>query len=184
MKTLPIILAVFAVTCIVAQGWFGSIFTEYDWCVCHRSRAWLAFEDSSLRQTRLFLRIEQPGDLQHQHQFCDAKWERQYPIFIYAGVAFGILSAVSWIYLRKQAFWTAILVAAQLVMIGEFVITRVTPLARQFTGWPIDAALLAMLAIPFLLIASPFFWRSHRRLAISGLCVSVGAIVAETVSSW
>lgn len=84
---------------------------------------------------------------------------------------------------RTSIVWTVILAAAQLAVIGEMIATRVTPLARQFTGWSVYAAMLTFIAIPFLFIASPFFWRSHRRLAISGLCVAVGAIVI-TVSSW
>jgi len=68
---------------------------------------------------------------------------------------------------RTSIIWTVILVAAQLVVVGELIATRVTPLARQFTGWSFYAAVFTLLAIPFLLIASPFFWRSHRRLAIS-----------------
>ena len=102
MKMFSIFSAWLAVGFIVLHGCVGPIFTEYDWCVCHRSRAWLAFEDSDFRHTQFFLRIEEPGDLQHQHQFCDAKWERRIPIFVYVGVAFGILSAASWIYQRKR----------------------------------------------------------------------------------
>ena len=85
---------------------------------------------------------------------------------------------------RATRFWTLILVAAQLVVIVEMVATRLTPLARQFTGWSFYAATAMLLAIPFLLIASPFFWRSRRRLAISGLCVAVGAIVITAFHSW
>jgi len=77
-----------------------------------------------------------------------------------------------------------ILVAAELIVIGELVAARVTPLARQFTGWSFYAAVVTLLAIPFLLIASPFFWRSRRRLAISGLCVAVGAIVISVFHAW
>lgn len=104
MKMLPIIFAVLAAASIVAHGWFGPVFTEYDSCKCHRSRAWLAFDDcAGLRRTQFFLRIEEPGDLQHQHQFCDPKYERQIPIFIYAGAVLGILSTAFWIYQRKRA---------------------------------------------------------------------------------
>ena len=84
---------------------------------------------------------------------------------------------------RTSIFWAVILVGAQLVVIGELIAIRVTPLARQYTGWSAYAAMLTMIAIPFLLTASPFFWRSHRRLAVSGLCVAAGAIIF-TVSSW
>ncbi len=85
---------------------------------------------------------------------------------------------------RTSIIWTVILVVAQLVVIGELVATRVTPLARQFTGWSVYAAVFTLISIPFLLIASPFFWRSHRRLAISGLCVAVGAILISTFHTW
>ncbi len=85
---------------------------------------------------------------------------------------------------RTSIIWTVILVAAQLVVIGELIATRVTPLARSFTGWSFYAAVFTLIAIPFLLIASPFFWRSHRRLAVSGLCVSFGAIVISTFHAW
>ncbi len=85
---------------------------------------------------------------------------------------------------RTSIIWAVILVAAQLVVIGELIATRVTPLARQFTGWSVYAAVVTLIAIPFLLFASPFFWRLHRRLAISGLCVAVGAIVILTFHTW
>ena len=85
---------------------------------------------------------------------------------------------------RATTFWTLILIAAQLVVIVEMVATRITPLARQFTGWSAYAAMVTMLAIPFLLIASPFFLRSRRRLAISGLCVAVGAIGILSFHAW
>ena len=85
---------------------------------------------------------------------------------------------------RATNLWALVLVAAQLIVIVELIATRVTPLARQFTGWSVYAAVFTLLAIPFLLIASPFFWRLHRRLAISGLCVAVGAIVILTFHAW
>jgi hypothetical protein len=85
---------------------------------------------------------------------------------------------------RPTNFWDVILVAAELVVVSELIATRVTPLARQFTGWSFYAAVAMLLAIPFLLIASPFFWRSRRRLAISGLCVAVGAIVITGFHAW
>jgi hypothetical protein len=85
---------------------------------------------------------------------------------------------------RTSIIWTVILALAQFVVLVEMIATRVTPLARQFTGWSAYAAMATLMAIPFLLIASPFFWRSHRGLAISGLCVAVGAVVAITFSSW
>jgi len=96
MKMLSIIFAVLAVISFLAHGFVGPIFTEYDWCVCGQSRAWLEFDDSlipSLRDIRLFPRIEKPGDPHHQHLFCDAIWERQYPVLVYIGVGFGLLSA-------------------------------------------------------------------------------------------
>jgi hypothetical protein len=77
-----------------------------------------------------------------------------------------------------------ILALAQFVVIAETIATRVTPLARQFTGWSVYAAMATVLAIPFLLIASPFFWRSHRALAIFGLCVAVGAVTLAFFTSW
>jgi hypothetical protein len=85
---------------------------------------------------------------------------------------------------RTSIIWTVILVTTQLVVIGELVAARVTPLARQFTGWSVYAAVFTLIAIPFLLVVSPFFWRSRRRLAISGLCVAVGAIVITAFHSW
>jgi sorbitol-specific phosphotransferase system component IIBC len=85
---------------------------------------------------------------------------------------------------RTSIVWTVILFAAQVVVIGELIATRVSPLARQFTGWSVYAAVITLIAIPFLLIASPFFWRSHRRLAISSLCVAVGAIGILSFHAW
>lgn len=85
---------------------------------------------------------------------------------------------------RTSFVLTLVLFIAQLFVIGEIIAVRVTPLARQFTGWSAYAAMLTGIAILFLLLVSPFFLHSHRRLAISGLCVSIGAIVAITVSSW
>jgi hypothetical protein len=85
---------------------------------------------------------------------------------------------------RATTFWTLILVAAQLMVIVEMVAARVTPLARQFTGWSAYGAWATILAIPFLLIACPFFLRSRRGLAVSGLCVAVGAIVITAFHTW
>jgi len=102
MRYLPVILAVLAVSFIVAEGWCGPIYTEYDWCVCGQSRAWLEFdESSSLRGVRLFQRLEKPGDPHHQHQFCDPKYEGQYPVLVYIGVGFGLLSVATWLYRRR-----------------------------------------------------------------------------------
>jgi hypothetical protein len=97
---LSIILGWLAVGFIIAQSFVGPIYTMYDGCVCHRSRAWLQFEESS--SLRLFLRIETPGDPKHQHQFYDAKYDGQYPVLIYIGVGFGLLSAATWLYRRKR----------------------------------------------------------------------------------
>lgn len=85
--------------------------------------------------------------------------------------------------IRASIFWAVILVAAQVLVIGEVIAIRVTPLARQFSGWSAYTAMLTLIAIPFLLLVSPFFCRSHRRLAISGLCVGVGAIVFLIIST-
>ena len=104
MKMLTVIFAVLAVAFFMAHGWLGPIYTEYDSCVCGRSRAWLEFdESSSLRDVRLFQRIEKPGDSHHQHDFCDAKYEGQYPVLLYIGVGFGLLSAATWFCRRKRA---------------------------------------------------------------------------------
>ena len=104
MKMLVIIFAVLGVTFFVAHGWVGSIYREYDWCVCDQSRSWLEFdESSSLRGVRLFQRIEKPGDPHHQHQFCDPTYEEQYPVLVYIGVGFGLLSAVTWLYRRRAS---------------------------------------------------------------------------------
>jgi len=70
-----------------------------------------------------------------------------------------------------------ILVLTQVAVIVEMIAIRVTPLARQFTGWSAYGAMTTMMAIPF-------FWRSHRRLAISGLCVAVGAVIITALHSW
>lgn len=85
---------------------------------------------------------------------------------------------------RTSIVWTVILAVAQLVVIVESIATRVTPHARQFTGWSAYAAITTMMAIPFLLLAGPLFWRSHRRLAVSGFCIAVGAVTLTLFSSW
>jgi hypothetical protein len=103
VKMLPIILAVLAVSFIVPEERFGPIYTMYDGCTCGQRRAWLEFEESpSLRRKQLFLRIEEPGDPKHQHQFWDAQYGGQYHVFLYIGFGCGILSAASWIYQRKR----------------------------------------------------------------------------------
>ena len=102
MKYLPVFLAVFAVSFILAEGWYGPIYTMYDGCACGQRRAWFEFEESpSLRGMQLFLRIEEPGDPKHQHQYYDAKYDGQYPVLVYIGVGFGLLSAATWLYRRK-----------------------------------------------------------------------------------
>lgn len=78
---------------------------------------------------------------------------------------------------RASIIWTVVLVLAQFIVIIEAIAPRITPLARQFNGWSAYIAIAAMLAILFLFIASPFFWRSHRCLAISGFGVAIGAII-------
>ena len=78
---------------------------------------------------------------------------------------------------RTSTIWTVILVLAQLVVLTLTTAVRVTPLARQFTGWSTYAAMLTTIAIPLLLIAGPFFWRSNRPLAVSSLCVAVAGLV-------
>lgn len=74
-------------------------------------------------------------------------------------------------------FWTVLLVVAQLVVVGEAVAPHVTPLAREFRGWSIYAAMLSPLCMVFLILVSSYLWRSHRRLVISGLCVVGGAFI-------
>jgi hypothetical protein len=85
---------------------------------------------------------------------------------------------------RTSIIWTVVLVFAQVVVVAETIATRVTPLARQFTGWSAYAAMATMVAIPFLLFTCPFFWRSHRRLAVSGFCIATGAAILTVLSSW
>jgi len=80
---------------------------------------------------------------------------------------------------RISHFWTLVLVITQLVVILEMIATHVTPLARQFTGFSAYAAMLAMASSFFLLVGSPFFWRSHRWLAISGSCVAFIVILVS-----
>jgi hypothetical protein len=100
---LPIILAVLAVAFIVAEDRYGPIYTMSDVCICGQSRSWLEFEESpSLSGKQLFLRIDEPGDPKHQHEFSDAQYGGQYHVFLYVGVVCGILSAASWIYKRKR----------------------------------------------------------------------------------
>jgi hypothetical protein len=108
MRFLPVILAVLAVIFILADGYIGPIYTMSNWCECHRSYVWLEFNESeSLRGVALFLRVEEPGDPQHHHQFTDAKYDGQYPVLFYIGVGFGISSVVAglavWFYGRKRA---------------------------------------------------------------------------------
>jgi hypothetical protein len=78
---------------------------------------------------------------------------------------------------RPSVYWKWILITSQLVVIGELIATHTTPLARQFKGWSAYAAMIAMAAFVFLVVGSPFFWRSNRWLAISGLCIAVGVIL-------
>jgi hypothetical protein len=103
MKMLSIILAVFAVTLLVAHGWVRPIYTMYDECECGRSRAWLEFnEDLCLRSVPIFLRIEKIGDSQHRHQFDDPQYGGQYSVLVYGGIGFLVLSAVVWPYRQKR----------------------------------------------------------------------------------
>lgn len=100
---LPIILVTFAVAFIVAEDQFGPIYTMYDGCTCGQRRSWLGFDGSPvLRHKQLFLRIDEPGNPRHQHQFWDARYDGRYRVFLYAGVTFGILSALTWAYQRKR----------------------------------------------------------------------------------
>jgi hypothetical protein len=84
---------------------------------------------------------------------------------------------------RTSIFWKWVLIISQLVVIGEEIATRVTPLAGSFHGLSAYAAMLSMVALAFLLFGSPLFWRSHRWLAISGSCIAVGVILTSFVSS-
>ena len=103
MKRFSLILALLAIALFVASGWTGPLYKMYDWCQCGQSRTWLEFDDCpSLRNVKFFLRIEKPGNLQHHHEFCDAKYEGQYSILAYTGFGFGLLSVGGWLYPRKQ----------------------------------------------------------------------------------
>ena len=106
------------------------------------------------------------------------------PLFQSSVASFAEPESLSAMTTRKSRFWRLILVFAQLVVIGEAIAVRVTPLARQYTGVSAYAAMLSMAAWAFLLFGSPFFWRSHPRLAISGSCIAVGLIFVTLASSW
>ena len=95
-----------------------------------------------------------------------------------------MISSFSIMSRRTSLFWSVVLIGAQLAVIGEVIATWATPLARQYTGLSAYAAILAMAAWAFLLFGSPFFWRSHRPLAISGLCIAVGMILVTITSTW
>jgi hypothetical protein len=85
---------------------------------------------------------------------------------------------------RTSSFWKWALIVSQVIVIGEQIAIRVTPHARQYFGWSAYAAMLAMAGWAFLLFGSPFLWRSHRRLAISGSCVALGVLLVTFTSSW
>jgi hypothetical protein len=100
---LSIILALLAVVFITAELYFGPVYTMYDECPCGQTRAWLEFNEcSDLRGVQFFLRIENPGDLHHQHVFSDSVYEGQYSIMGYLGLGFAMLSTASWFYTRKR----------------------------------------------------------------------------------
>jgi hypothetical protein len=77
-----------------------------------------------------------------------------------------------------------VLIVAQVAVIGEAMAVRATPLARQYSGLSAYAAMLAITAWAFLLFGGPFFWRSHRRLAVSGLCIALTTIFVTVMSAW
>ena len=80
-----------------------------------------------------------------------------------------------------SVFWRWILILSELVLAGELIAIRITPLARHYTGLSALVAALAGVAWVFLFFGSPFLVRSQRWLAIIGWCIAVAAIL---FSSW
>jgi hypothetical protein len=85
---------------------------------------------------------------------------------------------------RASTFWKWVLIIEQVILVAEEIATRVTPYARKFYGWSAYAAMLCFVAWAFLFFGSPFLWRSHRWLAISGSGIAVGMILLSFTSSW
>jgi hypothetical protein len=78
---------------------------------------------------------------------------------------------------QTSLFWKWALIVSELVLLGELIATRITPLARQFTGVSAMVAVLAGVAWVFLLFGSPFLVPTQRWLAIVGWCIAVAAIL-------
>jgi hypothetical protein len=110
----------------------------------------------------LEFRLEHEILLSPSHFRVITRWQR---------ISFGSLSGMN---TRASIFWKWVMIISQLLVIGEEIAVRMTPLARQFTGWSAYVATLSLAVWGLLFVGSPFLWRSHRWLAISGLCIAVG----------
>jgi hypothetical protein len=75
---------------------------------------------------------------------------------------------------RASKFWKWVLIAAQVYFVAHQLALLFIPRARAFDGLPGLASIFGLAAWAFLLIGSPFFWRSHRWLACSGWCMAFG----------
>jgi|HubBroStandDraft_4_1064222.scaffolds.fasta_scaffold358215_2 hypothetical protein len=84
---------------------------------------------------------------------------------------------------RQSIFWACILVASQLVIVGEDIAVRFIHVTRPYTGPSAYVAMLSMAALSFLLF-SPLFWKSHRWIAVSGSCVAAVSLATSFCSSW
>jgi hypothetical protein len=74
-------------------------------------------------------------------------------------------------------FWKWLLLCSELTLVVGIVAERFGPLARHHT---IASGLLGILTVTawvFLFFGSPFLLRHQRRLAFSGWCMAVGALL-------
>jgi hypothetical protein len=85
---------------------------------------------------------------------------------------------------RALKFWKWTLLVAQVLFVGHQLALLLIPRSRAYDGLPALASMMAMALWAFLLLGSPFFWRSHRWLAYSGSFVAVGLPCFLLLGRW
>ena len=70
----PLILLVVVALLGIGRLLLGPVYRMNDGCACGQQRAWLSFDNSTLRHTKFALAISVEGDQGHQHQYWDATW--------------------------------------------------------------------------------------------------------------